>query len=484
MQIGDIKSIKNLAKFAWDSPTITTWGNFFFASIKGITILPLLLNRFNNQEVAVWLLFSSVIIFSNIFDFGFHATFSRVVSYVMGGATSLEGFRDRAKQENLKKTNWVLMEAIYGTMGFIFAIVGLIALILLATLGSLSVAETISSSQNQPDLWAAWAYLVLSLSIFIYGRKYGTALHGMNYVALVNRWNMLFSLLGIIFGILAIFLFNSILYLVIVLQTFSILSILRDRYLLKSKVQDTRFKQFKSFKWDGGVIKSVWAPSWRTAIGMVASSGVVEITGIIYAQVANAENLVSYLLALRIIGLINGVARAPFYSKLPQYAKLRAEGKISELATRANLGIRFSLYIFILGTFLVGILFEPLLVLINANAQFVPMGMWILISSIWFLERHHAMHAQVYGTTNHIPFYLPITISGTITILLSLVLLKYIDYWAFPLAQGIANLLINNWWNVKISLKSLDVVPIRFLTNSFIYPALVFIILQLLLTVI
>jgi len=483
MQISGIDSIKKLVVFVWNSPTITTWANLFISSIRSIAVIPLLLNRFSSEEIAAWLLFSSIIAFSSILDFGFHSTFSRVVSYTMGGAISVEGFRDHAKRENLKSPNWALMAVIYGTMGYIFVIIAIIAFILLATIGSLSVAETISASKNQQDLWSAWAYLVLSLSIFIYGRKYGTVLHGMYHVAMVNRWNMLFSLLGIIFSVLTILFFPSILYLVIVLQTFSVLSILRDRYLLKVKVRDARFKEYKSFAWDKNIFRSVWAPTWRTAVGMIASSGVFEITGLIYAQVANAGNLVTYLLALRIMGLINGVSRAPFYSKMPLYAKLRAEGKITELAERTNFGIRFSLYIFILCTFIVGILSEPLLVLINANAKFVPIGMWILICSVGFLERHHAMHAQVYGTTNHIPFYLPITISGVITILLSLFLLKYIDYWAFPLAQGIANILINNWWNVKISIKSLDVVPSRYLVNSFVYPAFVFIIMQIVLTI-
>ena len=79
---------------------------------------------------------------------------------------------------------------------------------------------------------------------------------------------------------------------------------------------------------------------------------------------------------------------------------------------------------------------------------------------------------------NHEPFYIPITISGAVNILLITLLLKPLDVWAFPIAHGISNLLVNNWWNVKISLRSIDQPVLSFLKTSFILPLVIFLSLQ------
>ena len=79
---------------------------------------------------------------------------------------------------------------------------------------------------------------------------------------------------------------------------------------------------------------------------------------------------------------------------------------------------------------------------------------------------------------NHEPFYIPMTISGAINIALVLFLLKPLDVWAFPIAHGISNLVINNWWNVKISLQSIDQPVLSFLKATFILPWIIFLSLQ------
>jgi len=46
--------------------------------------------------------------------------------------------------------------------------------------------------------------------------------------------------------------------------------------------------------------------------------------------------------------------------------------------------------------------------------------------------------------------------------------------YGHPIAHGISNLLINNWWNVKISLKSIDEGFIEYFKKSALLPTLVF----------
>ena len=60
--------------------------------------------------------------------------------------------------------------------------------------------------------------------------------------------------------------------------------------------------------------------------------GLVQASGILYAQVGTAASIASYLLALSLIQTVSQFSQAPFYSKLPAFARLFAEGKKSELS--------------------------------------------------------------------------------------------------------------------------------------------------------
>ena len=285
--------------------------------------------------------------------------------------------------------------------------------------------------------------------------------------------------MGVVAAIAVLYLYQSIVALIVVTQTFPILAILRDRYLLKNVVEEKRFKKYDSFFWEPAIFRSVYSPTWRSAVSLFAATGVIEMTGIIYAQVADANMLAAYLLALRLINVISAGSKAPFYSKIPMFTRYRAEGKIEALTQSTKRSMTISLYVFILGIVIVGQFAEPLLALLNTDSTFIPISLWLLMSNVWFLERHHAMHAQTYGTMNHEPFYVPITVGGAINIALVLVLLKPLDAWAFPIAQGISNLMINNWWNVKISLRSLGQPAFAYMKTSFIIPSIVFASVQL-----
>jgi len=471
-------------KYLWNSPTITTWGNFFSTSIKSFIILAFILNRFASEEVAVFMLFATIISFSALLDFAGYGTFSRLVSYIKGGATSLDNFKDKKNKILLEGTNWPLMKKLYGTIGYVFTILSISVFVIVGSVGTWSVNRVISFTSNPTEMWYAWIIVLISITIGMYGRKYTTILHGLNYIPLLNRWNILISALTLIFSFITVIVSNSLLYLIIVMQFFRVITVLIHRYLVNYHIENKRFKDYKSFLWDQSIFNSAWSPSWRSMIVIIASTGIVELSGIIYAQIGNADNISSYLLAVRLINIISNVSKAPFYSKLPLFATLRAKGELNELSSITNYSIKTSLYTFVFAAFFTGLLITPSLNFINSSIVFIPYTMWGLMCIIFFLERHHAVHAQIYSTTNHIPFWVPVGISGVINMSIALFLMNKIGYWAFPIALGVSNLFINNWWNVKISLRSINQPIFKYLKTSFVIPLIVLLISQVLLLII
>ena len=125
--------------------------------------------------------------------------------------------------------------------------------------------------------------------------------------------------------------------LVVANQAWAIVNVFRN-WQLSRVVEGGRFRTFRHRGLDPEVFSVAWPPAWRSGLGISFSRGVLYASGLIYAQVARAAALSTYLLAFRAIQMVNELAQAPFSSKIPVLARLRSEGRFAEqlaLARRA-----------------------------------------------------------------------------------------------------------------------------------------------------
>jgi hypothetical protein len=122
--------LKNL----WDSPTLMSWFNKVASSLRMLFLLPLILVYFNDVEVASWLLFSSIIFFSDILNEQASLIISRMIAAAYGGATDLKVITSDRKPESISKINWPLISRLYGSLGlfnFLLSLAGLVIALLI-----------------------------------------------------------------------------------------------------------------------------------------------------------------------------------------------------------------------------------------------------------------------------------------------------------------------------------------------------------------
>ena len=474
MTIKRTKELMSKAVFLriWNSPTFTTMGSFFSKSISLLLVTSLILKGFSVEEVAVWFLFSTIISLGFILDLGFAPTFIRLVSYILGNNS-----KQREHEEDLRKdsSKWHEMQRLYGTIGFIYLLLTSALIVFFTAIGFFFFKKHAQACPNAQEVWIAWFLICFGASVNFYGTKYDSIMKGMNFIPLMNRWNILFTICSSISQVTVLLLGGHLLHLVIVNQAFSLLNVVRNRYLLRS-VYDGRFKSFKSFSFDKEVFSRAWPPSWKTGILVFVSQSGVHISGLIYAQYADVKLLAAYLFSLRVIMLVNEFSWAPFYSKLPVYSRLRSEGKLGELSVLAFTGIQNSLLLFTVGSFAAGISMDFILNQLHSTTQFVSGNLWALMMVTFFLERHHAMHAQIYLTTNKVPFYITSSISTGLYWFGLYFLIQRIGIWAPISCQFASNLVINNWYNVRISMRSLERSITSYFWQYLKYPALLLVI--------
>jgi O-antigen/teichoic acid export membrane protein len=452
------KQLQILQKFFnrfWNSPTLMTWGSFVTRSLSLVVVLPLILTRLSTEEIALWYLFSTIIGLQILVDVGFSSTFSRVIAYAMGGATNaeLKDFRSISQSVRQSEPNWKTIEQIYSTMRTIYFGLAAIAILLLSTLGSWALLKPISATANVTSAWIAWGVIIVVSTINILGNPYSAYLQGVNQIALLRRWETFTSLGAITTSFIVLFLDGHLLPLVIANQSWVVLNNLRDLWLCL-KVEEGRFKKFTNQRIDRIILEAVWPSAWRSGVGVFMSYGLVQISGVIYAQVGTASGVASYLLALRLIQMVSQFSQAPFYSKLPVLAKLRSEGNLEQQVSVAKRGMLLAYWTYVAGFIGLGILATPLLKLIGSNAEFVSPLLWGLMGLSIFAERYGAMHIQLYSTTNHIIWHIANGVSGVIYLVVSLALFKQIGVYAFPVGTLAGYLGFYCWYSAMHSYRA------------------------------
>jgi O-antigen/teichoic acid export membrane protein len=410
-----MKSLVNITLVEiWNSPTLMTWGSFFSKSLSLIIVLPLILTRLSTEEIALWYLYMTIISFQMLIDIGFSPTFSRVIAYAMGGAV-VDDLKS-PKNKNNGQANWKTLELICSEMRVVYSRLGIIWPMLLFIFGTLALIKPVSHVQNTFSAWSAWVVILLVSTVVIRGNIYSSYLQGINQIALLRRWEAITSIGAIVTSFLVLILGGGLLGLVLAHQGWQLLNILRNRWL-SGVVEDGRFKNFTRGRKNKKVFDAVWPSAWRSGVGHFMTYGLVQASGILYAQVGFASGVASYLLGLRLIQTVSQFSQAPFYSKLPALARLFAENKKGGLVALAKSGMGLSYWCYVAGFIGLGISGEPLLKFIGSNADFPPPLLWSLLGLAFFVERYGAMHLQLYSITNHIIWHIANGIAGFIYIL-------------------------------------------------------------------
>lgn len=467
-----------LVKRFWDSPTLMTWGNLLSSSGKLLILTPLILVKYNVDEIAFWYLLLTINSFAIVIDFGFYPTFSRIISFVFNGLSEVSEISERTKTSKDGKPAWDFMEKVYGTVNSTYFFLSVIVTIVIA-IGSYSSINTVIERTVEPSpLWFSYYIFLLSVVISFLARRSDAIIIGTNHVALIQRWNIIINILNSLSSILIVYLDYGIEWLAINQLVFAIVLVVRS-YLLEINICGGRFKNFKIFNFNFDIFKWVWVPSWKSGVGILASTGLTQVTGFVYTSMSTAEELASYLITLKLVTTISQFSQAPFYSKIPVFSGLRVRNEIKTLSKQTQVAIFRSLMVFVFGVSCLFFLGDYLLLLIGANTKLESSMFIVFMALIWFFERHHAMHAQIYSTTNKIPFYKMLIITGLINVGLMYLLVPRIGVWGFPTALALANLSINNWWNVKISLKSIHENFWSYFSKSALVPLLLLILLSL-----
>lgn len=450
------------------STTVTTWFAFLARTAMNVGVTALTLVLLSVQDIAVWYLFSSVVAMGTLMDMGFSQTLVRLASYLKAGAIDPDqGTQGRARGGPLDVP---ALRKLFTTMSVIYLGVSLLMFLFLGVGGHFLVAKQVNASPTASTLWLAWWILSASASLVFQGKKYDSILRGLDHVPLVNGIDAVANLIAAVLMAAVLFLGGGILGMIVVWQAALLGAAAVKRARLRSILGGFPSLSLRSV--DRGLLRSAWAPSWRTGVMVFSGQSVTHFSGVIFAQFLEAPALAQYLLALRFITLICEFSAAPFYSRLQVFARLRAMGRIDDLYRLATRYVRTSLLIYTGLAVTVGLAAPWAFTLLRTDVVFVPLAFWGIMVVAWLLERQSSMHAQLFMTTNQVPFSMAYLATGLTNLALLLLLVGRVGMWAAPFSQLLAQSMIINWWNVRLSVRSLGRTVTGYLRGVFLAPLL------------
>lgn len=425
-----------LLRRIWHSPTATTWGSLAVRLSAVVVVLPLVLVRFAPAEVALWQLFSTMLMLAMMLDFGLAPTFARLLAFARGGATLADMARmAQSSQIIARPADPAVAAAVVSTLRWLYPRMALGATVLMAVVGTLGLIKPFSQSQDAAAAWAAWALVLATTGIALWGGAYAAALQGMDKIALMRRWEVATGLGQVVTSLVVLLLGGQLLALVAGYQAWAVVSALRNYWLLRSQ-HPALFAERPAAQTQ--VLGVMWGPAWRSGLGVLMSHGLIQASGLVYSQMAPAAEVAAYLLALRLAMLISQFCQAPFYSKLPRLAEMQAAGQKTEQLRLAQRGMRMAYWVFAGMAVLVALGAEPLLLAIGSRTSFVSAGVWTVLALAFFAERFGAMHLQLYSLTNHIVWHIANGVTGVVMIVIAALAYPRFRELAFPAAMLVA----------------------------------------------
>ncbi len=461
---GPLSRMKSLVNRLWHSPTFTTWGSLTTRLLSVVLVLPLVLRKFSPAEVVIWQLFATLATLLLLLDFGLAPTFSRLLAYAKGGAS----IEDLARMQKVApkaqaQVNHDTLRSVYGTLHWLYLRCGLVATALLCVGGTVALLKPMTAVADPGHAWIAWTVVALTSLAAVWGQVFGSALQGLNQIAVMRRWEILTAAGQITCSFLVLWLNGGLLALVISNQAWLMFNALRLRRLLYNTHPELRNAPNQPLP---EVMKTLWPAAWRSGIGMLMSNGVIQLSGVMYSQIAPAGEVAAYLLALRIMTVVTQFSSAPFYSKLPRLAELHAQGQRDEQLALAKRGMALSLWVYAAGAVAVMWGLPIALKLTGSRVAFVSEPFWCLMALAFLVERVGAMHIQLYSLTNHIVWHIANGVTGVLLIVFAVLFYRWWGAIGLPLAMLMVNLGFYSAYAIRYSSRAFGFGILSFLTKT------------------
>ncbi len=418
----------------------------------GLILLPFILRMLGAEQVGIWQVFSSIIILTNLLDFGFNPSFSRNISYIFSGVKELRSKGISEINEN-SKVDYSLLKATIKAMKWFYSRSSVVLFILLLSLGTLYISNILQDySGNKQEVYIAWILLCVFSAYNLYTLYYDSLLQGKGMVKRSKQIRVVGQLVYLVLAVILIYLGQGLIAIMLA-QLFSLLvkRIISYRaFYTKAILENISKAPYQAHR---PIVKLIFPNAFKVGLTSVGAYLINQASILIAPLYISLTELASYGTTVQIIGVITAGAQVYFTSFTPKIFQYTVERNLLMLRKLYFRSISIFFSLTFIGGLLLVLLGPRVLELISSQTTLLAAPMMIVALIIASLEKNHAIAGTFLLSKNEVPFFKAALISGLGVIVLLFVLLKFTDLkvWAMILAPGIVQLLYQNWkWPMMV----------------------------------
>lgn len=436
-----------------------------FSLSVNVILLPLIMRFLSDTDLGLWYVFASISQVVNLFDFGFNATLSRHMTYAWSGASKLE--KTNTTDVISEGKNYRLIKTVIQTCRVVYFLISLLALVVMLSVGSIYIKGVL---RNDFIIEYKIAWLIYSGAVFVnlfYG-YWASLLQGIGAVAERNKMNVFAKIIQLLLATILLFMGAGLIGFVISYAISGMVLRFLGKYYFRRKLERIKLSYDISQKDIKDCFSAVWATAWKDGLVMMAQYLSTQANTLICAYYIDLSATSSYGVITQIASVLSSMAMAYYSAYQPMFSSLCL--KRDNDGQKKIVGSSSFVYkvIFLLGTLAFVGVGVPLLKIIRPGMTYD----YILIVAVclfYYLYNQHALFASMIASFNEIPYYKSYVISALFSVLISLIVTKFMSYglWGLVCTQIIVNLIYNNWkWPSyllkKINMKYYEIYSVGF----------------------
>lgn len=406
-----------------------------------ILILPLILNKFSTDVLAIWYVFIAIQQFANLLDFGISPSFSKSFSFVYAGASELK--EDGCTIEQSGTISYQLLKKLLYTTEYLYKRLSVVIFSLLAVFGSLYLYVTIDRIST--DILLVWLLFAISTGFMSYSNYYLTVIVGKgnitlnNIIILVSRITYLVVLFVSIYlncGLLSLVLAN---FSQILMQYI----IARINFLTNDEKLSLKSVDFIA---NNELLRIIWTNAKKlglTSVGVFLFSQLGIFIANIYFPLSDVAQVG---LTLQLYGIIVIVARVGLTTYVPKFSSLWVHNDLKSIKRIFLLCQCYGYIVLFVAVFILLNYGNDLFNLIGSQTSLPSTSLIIAYGFFYLMELTHGNCTTLLGTENKVPFYKAALIAGGMAVVLTLIFIySGIGVLSLPLGLICSSLPYNSW---------------------------------------
>lgn len=420
----------------------------FLSVSASLILIPFILLYMNDNDTAIYYIFSSLSAIAVLFDFGFSPVMARSMTYAWSGAKSL-------KEQGVEKTesiepNYRLMMLIIKSCQFIYLILAIGALVLCLSVGTAYICH-VTKQEFYVSYVVSWIIYSVAIFLNILYSYYSVFLRGIGAISKVNIATVVSKVIQMFICILLLFFGCGLIGVAVAYILYGIIfRLLAKKWfyeygMIRVKLQEVADDVSKKEIYES--FRTIWPNTWRDGVVTLSNYLLNQATTIIASLFLSLQETGIYSISVQLTSVIATIAATLYttYQPMLQSAYVNRDNR----RQKKCMSIIVVSYVLIFGIGIIGVIAVGIPILkILKPTYVINISVLLCIAAYQFILKLRNCYTSFISTTNRITYWKSFLCSALVCVTMSCVLSgKFkMGVWGLVYAQLFSQLIYNVWY--------------------------------------